>query len=231
MHNGGVSREGRDETTADTDQSTGTGYPKKRARTRGRLRRAGMTVLAAKGSSATIGEIASSAGVAQGTFYNHFASLDDLVAEIADELGSGVEIAQDALDAVERDPAARVALGMLQLLGLAEADEIAASAFVTLASIRPDFRARVRAIVGRAIADGVEAGRFAVVPGPSATNAVLGTALQSMRSIVLGETDTEIAPDVARLVLRLLGVADAEAAGVVERVRSIVEVPAVAPLP
>jgi AcrR family transcriptional regulator len=213
------------------DPEIETGYPRKRAQTRARLRRAGMSVIAVKGTSATVGEIAGSAGVAQGTFYNHFPSLDGLVAEIAEELGSGVEIAQDALDAVERDPAARVALGVLQLLGMADGDETAAAAFVTLAAIRADFRGRVRAIVGRAIVDGAETGRFTVEPGPAATNAVLGATLQSMRSIILGETETDIAPDVARLVLRVLGVADAEADRVVDRAREIVRIPPVAALP
>ena len=51
---------------------------------------------------------------------------------------------------------------------------------------------------------------FDVAAGPAAVNAVLGTTLQSMRSRVLGETDQDEAPAVARLVLRLLGVPTAD---------------------
>jgi AcrR family transcriptional regulator len=188
-----------------------------------------MTVVADKGpGGATVGEIATLAGVAQGTFYNHFPALGDLVDEIADELGSGVEIAQGALETVERDPAARVAIGILQLLGMAETDPTAAAAFVALVAARPSFRGRVRAIVARAIADGVEVGRFRVDASPAPTNAVLGTALQSMRSIVLGETDAESATAVALLVLRLLGVDDDEAPAVIAQARSVMQVPVTA---
>ena len=52
-----------------------------------------------------------------------------------------------------------------------------------------------------------------------------------MRSMMLGESDVDIAPEVARLVLRVLGVADDEAAEVVERARAIVEVPTMATAP
>ncbi len=198
--------------------SDDSGYPRKRARTRAQLRQAGIAAIAARGPEGlTVGEVAKLAGVAQGTFYNHFPSLTDLVEEIAEQLGTGVEIARDALDAIESDPAGRVAIGVLQLVDLADRDPDSAAAFVALAAARPEFRARVRAIIGRAIADGVAVGRFRVEAGPAAVNAVLGTCLQSMRSISLGETDGSIGSAVAPLVLRTLGVDDDEGARVVER--------------
>lgn len=166
-----------------------------------------MQAIAAVGPNGlTVGDIVDRAGVATGTFYNHFAGLDEMVDEIADQLGTGVEIAQSALDAIENDPAARVALGTFQLLHMADTDRAAAYAFVTLVAAKPDFRARVRAIVGRAIADGVESGGFDVKAGPAAVNAVLGTTLQSMRSLVLDEGSPSDSGAVAELVLRVLGV-------------------------
>ena len=184
------------------------GYPRKRMQTRGRLLAAGMRVLAAKGpGGVTAGEIASEAGVAAGTFYNHFHSLDEFIESVAQQLGRGIEIGGETLASIEHDPGARVAIGLLQLLQMADEDPVSASAFVSLSAARPEFRARVRAMVGLAIADGVRAGRFSVDDGPAATNAVLGTALQSMRSRVLGETDHSEAPAVIRLTLAMLGVA------------------------
>jgi AcrR family transcriptional regulator len=183
------------------------GYPKKRARTRGQLRRAGMEVVGMRGAAgATVGEIVQVAEVAQGTFYNHFDSLDDLLAELAELLGTGVEIARDALDAVESDPSARVAIGVFQLVEMAERDAVAASAFVAMAAAKPDFRGRVRAIIGRAITDGVEADQFKVESVPGAVNVVLGACLQSMRSVILDNADHSVTHEVARIVLRALGV-------------------------
>ena len=91
---------------------------------------------------------------------------------------------------------------------LADTDPASASTFVKLVGARPDFRERVRTIVSGAIVDGVEAGRFDVEVGNASTNAVLGATLQSMRSLILGETTSSEAPSVARLVLRLVGVED-----------------------
>ena len=194
------------------------GYPRKRARTRAQLVRAAVKVLADKGPDRiTIGEVASVAEMAPGTVYNHFGSIDDLIDAAADQLGAGVAIAGEVLEAIEHDPAARVALGTLQLLQMAETDPDSASAFVALVAARPEFRARVRALVGSAISDGADAGRFDVEPGPAAVNAVLGTALQSMRSRLLGETDATTAAPVAALVLRVLGLPADQIDAVVER--------------
>jgi AcrR family transcriptional regulator len=200
----------------ESDPPSATGYPRKRRQTRRRLLRAGAVVLVERGpAQVTAGQIAAAAGVAVGTFYNHFPSVDSFVDAVADDLSHGVEIGRDTLNHIEHDPGRRVAIGVLQLLEMADTDPTAASAFVTLAALRPDFRARIRAVVGEAISDGVEAQLFDVVVGPAAVNAVLGTALQSMRSRVLGETDRDEAQVVARLVLRLLGVPAADIDSVV----------------
>lgn len=158
----------------------------------------------------TAGQIASAAGVAVGTFYNHFPTVDDFIAAVAEDLTRAIEIGRDTLNEIEHDPARRVAIGVLQLLEMADVDPTSASAFVTLAALRPDFRARIRALVGQAISDGVDAQVFDVAAGPAVVNAVLGSALQSMRSRVLGETDHDEAPVVAHLVLRLLGMTEAD---------------------
>ncbi|MCP3990285.1 MAG: TetR/AcrR family transcriptional regulator [Actinomycetia bacterium] len=214
------------------DVLTETGYPRKRAQTRGRLLRAGMEAIANGGPEATtVGAIAHIAGVAPGTLYNHFPSLPDLVAEIEHQLGTGVEIAQTALDSIENDPASRVAFGVLQLLDMADSDPVAAAAFVALVASKPEFRARVRAIVGRAIADGAETKRFDVDASPAATDAVLGTALQSMRSRILDDTGAGEAPLAARLVLRLLGVPEAESVAIVNRTAEILKAEAAPAVP
>jgi len=186
-----------------------------------------MALLAERGPlGVTAGSIASTAGVATGTFYNHFESLDAFFEAVASELLRGIEIGRDTLTEIEHDPAVRVTIGVLQLLAMADADPISASAFVTLAATRADFRTKVRAIVAAAIADGVAADRFTAPAGQAATNAVLGTTLQSMRSRFLGETEPDLAPDVARLVLRLLGVGARSIDGIIGRAIAIATVDA-----
>ncbi len=205
-----------DVATQMTEEDAPSGYPRKRRQTRRRLIQAGMHVLAARGtSSITAGEIATEAGVATGTFYNHFPTVDDFITEVAQDVMRGMEIERDTLATIEHDPARRIAIGLLQLLHMADTDPDSASTFVILSAVRPEFRAQARALVTQAIADGVEAGSLHVSIGPAATNAVIGATLQSMRSRVLGETDGSEAAEVALLVLRLLGMADAEAETIV----------------
>lgn len=206
------------------------GYPRKRRQTRRRLLRAGMELLAERGTmGVTAGSVASTAGVATGTFYNHFTSVDDFLDAITHDLAHGVEIGRDTLTAIEHDPAVRVTIGVLQLLVMADTDPVSASAFVNLVATRADFRARVRTIVAETIADGVEAGRFDASADQATTNGVLGTTLQSMRSRFLGETTHDIAPDVARLVMRLLGVPSRSIPGIVERARRTLDAAPIAP--
>ena len=198
------------------------GYPRKRRQTRRRLLRAGTVVLVESGPAhVTAGQIATAAGVAVGTFYNHFPSVEDFIDAVADDLSTAIEIGRDTLNEIEHDPGRRVAIGVLQLLDLADTDPTSAAAFVSLAALRPDFRGRIRSLVGDAISDGVQAQCFDVAAGPAATNAVLGAALQSMRSRVLGETESQEAPVVAGLVLRLLGMADADIAAALEHAQEM----------
>ncbi len=196
-----------EDTRTEDTRAAGEGYPRKRRQTRRRLLTAGTEVLAERGpGQVSASSIASGAGVAIGTFYNHFPTVDEFIDAVANDIGRGIEIGNDTLSEIEHDPACRVAIGVLQLLDMADQTPASAAAFASLVAALPDFRARVRGIVGQAIRDGVEAKRFVAMPGPTATNAVLGTTLQSMRSRVLDETTSADAPDVVRCVLRLLGV-------------------------
>ncbi len=201
----------------------GDGYPRKRARTRLLLLRAGLQALASTGpDSLTVAQLTTLAGTSAGTFYNHFSSVSELVAEVAEHLGQGVEIATGVLESIEHDPAARVAIGTLQLLDLAEDDPIASAAFVAMVGVLPDFRVRVRSIVRRALEDGVRVGRFDVAPGEAPVNAVLGTSLQSMRSRVLGESTRTEQEAVVALLLRMLGLAAGDVGTVVTRSQEVV---------
>ncbi len=198
------------------------GYPRKRHRTRRRMVQAGMAALAERGpAGVTAGGVAAAAGVATGTFYNHFPTVDDFFNAIAQDVARGLEIGKTTLTDSENDPAARVAIGVMQLLDMADNDAIAASAFVTLVAARPDFRARVRSLVHDVISEGVDAGRFDVPADSATTNAVLGAGLQSMRSLFLGESSHAEAAGVTRLILRLLGVPANEIDSLVARATTV----------
>jgi AcrR family transcriptional regulator len=195
------------------------GYPRKRARTRRHLLDAGIAAIAEHGPTGlTVGDIAARAGVASGTFYNHFPSLPHLVDAVTDELAGGVEIARSALEQVEHDPAGRVAIGTRQLLRLIRADPPSARAFVSLLVTGTAFRTRVRATVRAAIDDGIQAGRFVGRSTDVTTDAVLGTVVQWMRSALEGEAGPEPEPELLRMVLLVVGLPEGEVAAVLEGV-------------
>lgn len=205
-----------------TAPQTTAGYPAKRRRTRRRLLRAGVTQLAEQGPAgiSAVG-IASAAGVATGTFYNHFSTVDDFFAALAQDVGRGIEIGQAILADIENDPAARVAIGTLQLLRMADSDPASASAFVTLVATLPDFRTRVRTLINDVIVDGVNAGGFDIQAGTAPTDAILGAVLQSMRSIMLGEATYGEAASISNLLLRLLGVPPRKIDRIIDRAISV----------
>lgn len=153
----------------------------------------------------TVGGVARLAGVAPGTFYNHFDDLDALVVAIVDELAAGVEIGGDELRSIEHDPAARVAIGTRQLLSLAHDEPATAQAFVTLLATVPEFRSRVRSTVRSAIEDGIDQGRFAARSPLVTTDAILGAVVQWMRTYLAGESDQTGTHGYVDLALRIVG--------------------------
>ena len=204
---------------ADADARVGSaGYPRKRARTRRQLLDAGIAALADSGPGGlTVADIAGRAGVASGTFYNHFPSMAHLVEAVTDELAGGVEIVRDLLEQVEHDPAARVAIGTRQLLRLTRADPAAARAFVSLLLTTPAFRTRVRATVHRAIDAGIRAGRFPARSAGVTTDAVLGTVVQWMRSALADEAGPEPEREYLRMILIVVGLPEIEIEPVLDR--------------
>ena len=212
-------------TTVTSDPPSPGGYPKKRARTRRQLLNAGMVVLADKGpEGATVSEIARTARMATGTFYNHFQSMPDLVEAVTDELATGVAIGHETLERIANDPASRVLLGTGQLLDLAHDDPASARAFVALLSTVPPFRARVRMVIAGAIEDGITAGRFAATSLDTTTDALLGAVVQWMRSILAGEAAASAArDDQFTIVLSLLGVDASELSTIIDHTEAVAE--------
>ena len=68
-----------------------------------------------------------------------FPTVADFFAALAQDVGRGIEIGQAILIDIENDPAARVAIGTLQLLQMPDPDPAAASAFVMLVAMLADF--------------------------------------------------------------------------------------------
>ncbi len=195
-------------------------YAKKRAQTRSKLLRAGIVVVAQRGvAAASVGEVAGEAGVVAGTFYNHFASREEFIAALADELGTEVRLGVEQIRAMEGDPAGRVALAVLGLVRRAGLDAEFGAAFVEFVAKVPSFGDWLRAVTADAIAEGVARGRFTVDPGPEATDALVGLTTEAVRSQVSGRAGPDSAPVMATLALTLLGLSAEHATAAVAAAR------------
>lgn len=194
-----------------------TGYPNKRARTQRALIRGAMRVMADhRGASLSAAAVCRAAEVSHGTFYNYFDSVEALEVAVAAELLEVFELGATNLARLSGDPAARVALGVQQLLAMPSLDHVYATAFLEVMSGRRDFRAHVRDIVLLEVQKGVARGAFDTPSEVVATDALLGAILQTIRSMLHDEADDN--PEaVVEVCLRLLGVPAAQIAAVATR--------------
>jgi len=185
---------------------------KKKERTRRRLIRAAIDVIAAQGEAFTVSDVANRADVANGTFYNYFPDRDALTDAVATEVLAG--FAEGGAEAVDdADPACRFAT-------------ITALAFEYSAAAPDTMRAMLRleavqravdatAVVQHLRADlkaGVESGRFTVTDVDATLDVVIGSTLMATRRVVNGEATVAYRRAVIAQLVTSLGVAPADAA-------------------
>ena len=118
----------------------------KRARTRAQIVEAGAMLLAERPLEAlTVDAVVEAAGVAKGTFYYHFQSMEELAAAVGEKLGESF----DELLAPARlglpDPIARLSFAFTQFLEKAIADPVWARLVVQSAQAPTEFARSVRA--------------------------------------------------------------------------------------
>jgi AcrR family transcriptional regulator len=201
--------------TPDTPPTRGA---RRRAQTRAQLLDAARRLFARQGVDATaIAEITDEADVGFGSFYNHFASKDEIV-EIA--LNESLEHQAKIVDALTddlEDPAEIVAAAHRYFVTEVRGDPILGWLLVRLDA---SHRVMTRALGERArrdLARGIAAGRFSVADPAVAFLDTAGALLLVMRAVLDGELGDEADSAHAEGVLRLLGLSAAEATEVAHR--------------
>ena len=178
----------------------------KRARTRAQIVAAGAMLLAERPLEAlTVDVVVETAGVAKGTFYYHFQSLEELAAAVGEKLGESF----DELLAPARlslpDPVARLTFGLTEFLAKALADPIWARLVVQSAHARTEFARSIRENLKTDLNEVKAQGRMVVQDVELAADIVMGIWLQVMR----GTLQRAVAPDLTRqaleAVLRAIG--------------------------
>lgn len=191
---------------------------RRKAETRARILGAGRTVIARKGiDAATIGEIAEAADVGVGSFYNYFATKEELLDAVIDEALELHGQAMDTLTADLSDPASIVAVALYSTLAAAAGDPVWGWLVVRVAFTHESLVKRLGARLLTDVRRGIDEGRFRVTD-PVLTEYVIGGALIGCLLARLdGEVDESADAEFVAYALRLLGLTTSEAAKLAAR--------------
>jgi AcrR family transcriptional regulator len=191
---------------------------RRREQTRTRLLGAARELFARQGIDATrIQEITEAADVGFGSFYNHFADKDAIVAAVLRDLTDRQALAVEALTADVEDPAEIVAIAHRHFVRLAEADPTWGWLIIRLDVTHGALQ---ETLGPRALGDlrrGIESGRLLAEDLALTVNATGGALLGTTRATLEGRTQEGAPERHAELVLRMLGVPAAEAAEIANR--------------
>lgn len=167
-----------------------------------RILTAALGVFAAKGGTApVIDDFIKAAGVARGTFYNYYDSVEELLTATTAWLEEDLmESIQHELEGLT-DPADRLTLGVRLWLGKAESDRVWC-AFVARAVTHGKV---VEETLRLDLSNGLHTGAFVFESVQAARDLVVGTLHEAMRRMAGGSVPSGFTREVAHLVFRGLG--------------------------
>jgi len=184
----------------------------KRERTRSSLIDAAYRVFARKeADTVTIDEIIAEAGVARGTFYNYFQTREDVLkavaASLSDEMNQKIWAQSVAID----DPAERMAIALRQFLHQAIRNSTWGWLIVRIGLVAAPLSETIERGVMSDLEAGIQLNRFQADSVQAAIDLILGTGLMAMRTILEGHTEPDYPEQIAKIILKTLGVVDAHA--------------------
>ncbi len=187
----------------------------KRERTRTSLIEAAYRVFARKEADAvTIDDIIAEASVARGTFYNYFQTREDVLkavaASLSDEMNQKIWAQSVAID----DPAERMAIALRQFLHQAMRDSTWGWVIVRIGLVAAPLSETIERGVMTDLEAGIRLKRFQIDSLQAAIDLILGTGLMAMRSILEGHTEPDYPEQIAKIILKTLGITDAEAGAI-----------------
>lgn len=184
----------------------------RRTRTRARLLDAARTLYGREGGRSTrIEDICAQAGIARGTFYNHFTGLDALQMALFEEISlrfdHAVHVAFEVLGTPTERTCAAVRYYLIHMLD----DREWGWCMVNTGMGIGYFHDNVTERVSETIQEGIDAGEFTIETAQAGRDILLGAGLASASSLLAGEVSEAHIVHVAHGVLRGLGVSEADA--------------------
>ena len=184
----------------------------RRERTRQKLLTAAARVVAELGENkANIHDFIAAAGVARGTFYNYYSTREELLDDLWARNGRTPLIEIHQIIKTLKDPAERVTAGARLVLGRAAADPtwgwLVFALSMDAEAITEDLLAYPRA----GLRLGWDTGRFHVDDIVTASDVIIGAVRSGLLAILREKRRPDYAEALSVLLLRALGISDAEA--------------------
>lgn len=177
-----------------------------RENTRAKLVEAAQRVMSEKGVEATtIADITDAADVGFGSFYNHFASKDEIISTIVTDRANEFIAMVRVIMAHETDVSTGLAFNIKSFLSKAVADPIWGWFVVRAQGLVPQIDDLLRSEIRKDLQRAVREGGYDVNV-ETASRITLGAMLGVMRSILEETASPEAIPETAEYLLRLYGV-------------------------
>ena len=183
----------------------------KRARTRAQIVEVGAMLLAERPLEAlTVDTVVDAAGIAKGTFYYHFQSMEELAAAVGEKLGESFDALLGPARLSLSDPIARLSFAFTQFLEKAIADPAWARLVVQSAQAPTEFAQSVRAHLMTDLSEAQAQGRLTVQDVELAADIVVGIWLQVTRGTLQRRAAPDLPDRALDTVLRALGASQPE---------------------
>lgn len=178
----------------------------RRERTRTQLVEAGTILLADRPREGlTVDAVVEAAGVAKGTFYYHFQSIDELAAAVGEKLGESFDAVLTPARLQLQDPIERLSFAFKQFLEKAISRPDWARLVVQSSQSRSEFAHGIRTNLKKDIVEAIVQGRVSVRDPELAVDVVIGIWLQVTRGILERGSQPELTRQAVEAVLRALG--------------------------
>ena len=185
------------------------------ARTREALIHAGRSLFAQRPVDAVpIDDIVQAAGVAKGSFYNHFADKDALVRAITTQIRAGVEQAVATVNADISDPARRTVRGLCVYIRFATEQAERAGALLRIQGGHTALDAPLNRGLVEDVGCAKDSGRFILPSVEAGVLMVMGVAQIALARIIEGGGSTDpadLVEQLCALLLRGFGLSPSEA--------------------
>lgn len=181
-------------------------------RTRAKLIRGAFRAFASHGADAGMIELViREAGVARGTFYNHFRTPEEMFHEVAKAVSIEIIRIVDPLVRQQHDPAARVACGVSSVVKLAIAYPTFAQFVVRGGPPAVTAGSLASEVVPGDIEAGISSGRFSITDRKLALDLILGPVLMAFHKVLTEKVSSSYPNLLAQAVLQSLGVSKSSA--------------------